>query len=342
MTYYERPMEKEAETLPPTNGTLAFVLNQMVIEAKLPYELAPDCFIDKATEEQRERIKSTLNGNLGTSSWIRPSSLYECETICKKDGSGTKSHQQPLTESEWRYYVVSTPDNGLTSFNLHLASNISDTPLELSGLYFHMSGGAGERTVMGTGTRLAILQNQFSIPVFAPAKRVSRECLDAIREIYSRFVEFADGIGGVTPFPEIQRAMQMYDSLNLLLENSDFHVLGLFAIIEMLITHNPKLEDRGDTITHQMQSKIPLLSHRFERALDYASFFPNRTEKKIWAALYKYRSALAHGGTPDFQDADLRVLTDANNAKAFLRETVKALLRHSLKEPLLYKDLRAC
>lgn len=48
-----------------------------------------------------------------------------------------------------------------------------------------------------------------------------------------------------------------------------------------------------------------------------------------------------HGGVPDFQ-GDLQILRDANNAKSSLKEVVKALLRHSLQEPQLYKDLRAC
>jgi len=154
-------------------------------------------------------------------------------------------------------------------------------------------------------------------------------------------MQVTQGISGQGDFPEILRAMNMFDSLSLLPVKSEFHVLGLFAIIEMLITHNPKLEDRGDSITHQMQSKIPLLSRRFDRQLDFSSFFGNATEKKVWAALYKYRSALAHGGVPDFQ-GDLQILKNANNAKAFLKEVVKALLRHSLQEPQLYRDLRAC
>jgi hypothetical protein len=109
----------------------------------------------------------------------------------------------------------------------------------------------------------------------------------------------------------------------------------------MLITHNPKLEDRGDSITHQMKSKIPLLSHRFDRPLDY-SIFQDANKEKIWSALYKYRSAIAHGGVPDFEDKELRVLKDSSNAKIFLKETVKALLRHCLKEPELFRDLREC
>ena len=133
----------------------------------------------------------------------------------------------------------------------------------------------------------------------------------------------------------------MYDSLRMLSPNSEFHVLGLFAIIEMLITHNPKLEDRGDSISHQMQSKIPLLSRRFRRPVDYQSFFPGANEKRVWTAMYGYRSALAHGGVPDF-NAKLRILKDAPTSVAFLREAVKALLRHSLVEPKLYRDLRGC
>ncbi len=325
----------ESPLVTPTPESWAFVLNQIVIEADLPFELAPDCFIKKASDEQRERITEALIKRVGGYSVINPRQLYECEAIFEKDPIGSSCRYEPLPESDWRYYIVVTnPDNGITLNNLNYASNISDVPLELLGLYFPHNDYAGWNS--------AVLLNHFQPTVKYPSKKVDQDSLADISEIYKSLIKTTGGLTGKTDFPEILRAIEMFDSLRLLPANSEFHVLGLFAIIEMLITHNPKLEDRGDSITHQMQSKIPLLSRRFDRQLDFSSFFGNTTEKKIWAALYKYRSALAHGGVPDFHHKDLRILKNADNAKAFLKEVVKALLRHSLQEPQLYRDLRDC
>lgn len=49
----------------PKQGQWAFVLNRFVIESELPFELAQNCFIQKATEDQRLRIKEVLSNKIG-------------------------------------------------------------------------------------------------------------------------------------------------------------------------------------------------------------------------------------------------------------------------------------
>lgn len=329
-------MDNKNESVFDNPGVWAFVLNpQTVIEAKLPFELAPNSFIDVASSEQRERIKNELSKLVGNKSISRPEDYYESTIVIEKKSQGGLSwHYEPLPKTEWRYYVVTTPDNGNTNYNLHLAAGISGTPLDIGGLYFFKANS-------GVASRFYSLKNYFSENHPHPIVRINEASLKEISSIYRSYMDVTNCGTGEAKFPEIQRAVVMFDSLSALPSNSEFHVLGLFAIIEMLITHNPKLEDRGDSITHQMKSKIPLLSNRFDRPLDY-SLFQNASKDKIWSALYKYRSALAHGGIPNFGDQELKVLKDSNSAKLFLKETVKALLRHCLKEPQLFKDLRGC
>lgn len=307
-----------------SQGCWAFVLNQIHIEEELPFSFAENCSIQIANADQIQKIKQMLAEKVGGGGMCLPTQFYECDAV--RDGTSTSL--LPLTEKEWRYYVVSTGDNGGTNHNLHMASNISAAPLEISALKFYLKAGYGWRS--------GVLQSYFEqFPV--PVKRVGKDELLDIAKVYQSYISFDKDM-----YPEVPRAMSMFDSLSFLNRNSIFHVLGLFAIIEMLITHNPKLEDRGDSITHQMQSKIPLLARRFQKKLDYGLFFQDGLEKKVWSALYKYRSAMAHGGVPDFASGDLRILKDARNADSFLREVVKGLLRHSLQEPQLYQDLRNC
>jgi hypothetical protein len=57
--------------------------------------------------------------------------------------------------------------------------------------------------------------------------------------------------------------------------------------------------------------------------------------------MYEYRSAIAHGGKPDFAK-DLLILKSHDHALEFLKETVKAVIRQVIIEPTLIQDLREC
>ncbi len=235
------------------------------------------------------------------------------------------------------YYVVKTNDAGLSNLNLHFASSICEAPLDTGTLTFMIMADGNTSTSVGPYK----ITNLFFGPIMNPALIVERQQLEEISAVYGQFMSVTGGIGGEGKFPEIRRAIEMFDSLSSLPKFSDFNILGLFAIIEMLITHNPKLEDRGDSITHQMQSKIPLLMRRFDRPVNYNQYFLTDNYKKIWGALYKYRSAIAHGGQVVFEK-DMQILKHSDCAREFVRDVVKALLRHSLREPQLYADLREC
>jgi hypothetical protein len=115
------------------------------------------------------------------------------------------------------------------------------------------------------------------------------------------------------------------------------HMLGLFAVLESLLTHDAK--GAYDSLTHQIRSKMVLLGKRLTKPLDYGVFGP-ADPATIWWKLYQVRSCIAHGGRLNF--SKLQVLKDERTAEAFLLTATKALLRHALKEPELVLDLRAC
>lgn len=325
-------MEVDTRDTIHSSGIWSFVVDSIEITAPLPYEIAPGCVIAKADPEMVAKLKNVFDSISGFA-LTRPQYFYEFETTVQETDSGSKIDIQPVPEDQWRYYVVKTPDDGLKNRDLHLTSKISEVPLNLTTLRFHSTGTAFD--VNG-------LQRLYHFGPIAPPTKFTETALNDWSEAYCDWTRITNGSTGKTEFPELRRALEMYDNLNSLPEYSEFHILGLFAIIEMLITHNPKLEDRGDSITHQMQSKIPLLSRRFHKPLDVASFFGNASTKKIWSALYAYRSSLAHGGLPDFEAGELRILKNQLHAKSFLSAVVKSMIRHALKEPHLYHDLRAC
>lgn len=315
-------------------GVWAFVLKSIEIRPEeLPYELTHGCFIDKASAAQISHTKTNLTNILGGFSHYGCQEVYESDVVFKKAEKRGHHHIfTELSESDWRYYVVTSPDDRLNIINLHLASNISAIHLEFGALAFEKTGGIHWQP--------SVIHEHFTLRSMSLVKKVSKESLDDLSQIYRLFMSRTNGINGKNaPYPEILQAMGMFDELRFLSKDSVFQVLGLFAIIEMLITHNPK--GVGAALTQQIKAKMPLLSRRFDPPLDFSTLLSCKSEEAIWGQLYDYRSCLAHGDSVDFSK-NMKLLKDANTAIDFLKEAVKALLRHYLKEPDLCRDLKKC
>lgn len=315
--------------------TFAFVSNKIYIVGELPFEILPGCYLRKANSSQVSMIKKGLEYIVAPTLLNDILSRYEMDMSEQIDSNGRKGVKGTrLPESEWRYYMVSTLDNGNINQLLHYAASISDAPLDLVTLIFH-----GENGSAGRGHRPQSIVNYiFSDELVASIVDVT--LLAEIGEIYSLLIAANTVVNGCINTPKAMKAVQMLDEVTLLPSSSVFRVLGLFSILEMLISHNPKLEDKGDSITHQMKTKMPLLMRRFDKPMVLTTYFGETKSDKIWSQMYGYRSAIAHGGTPDFNSLkEQGYLRSAANANAFLLAVVKATIRNYLREPMLYDDL---
>lgn len=317
-------------------STTALVMNPINIDPSvtLPFELGTNVFLDRVSIEERVEFKEILLTNK-SHELDDPYVRHEVEFTAIEDQPGSISYPSYyLEEEDWRYFVIRCGDNGEST---HALGNICETSqawIDIKGFTLASFGGYMHNP--------AIYLNRYGMGAVHLTTTITTENLLEIRELFSLYC-LRTGLGSSNcSYPEIARAFAMLDSLTMIPKGSPFQVIGLFAIIEMLITHNPKLDDRGDSITHQMKSKIPLLARRFDRPLPYNEFFANVAPEKIWSQLYAYRSAIAHGGTVEFQTAKLKNLRDSDNANDFLRSTARALLRHVLREPDLYRDLKEC
>lgn len=134
-------------------------------------------------------------------------------------------------------------------------------------------------------------------------------------------------------------ALREFYDLNSLPHQSNHHILGCFAVIESLLTHNPNDKEIGDSLTHQLKTKLNLLESRFVRELDFSPF-GKTSKEKVWSTLYKYRSYIAHGNRFDF-DKDFATLKSRDVALGFLREVTKLVIISALKEPKFIEDLKA-
>jgi hypothetical protein len=169
---------------------------------------------------------------------------------------------------------------------------------------------------------------------FVAAEPVTKAQAQQIGAIYARLQTHDHNIVNVRRF--ISLVLEMKD-LPLF---SPLQFLGYFAVLESLLTHPPKPTDPYESITRQIKKKLALLDKRWQPALDYSSF-ANVSHEKVWSIMYAYRSALAHGGVPDFKN-ELAVLGNERNAHALLRRSVKQVISQALLEPDLIADLRNC
>lgn len=112
---------------------------------------------------------------------------------------------------------------------------------------------------------------------------------------------------------------------------SPLQILGYFAVLESILTHAPNPDDRYDSITRQIKQKLALLNGRWRPPLDYSAF-SGLSHDKVWSKMYAYRSAIAHGATPNF-DGELSALGKAENSNVLISEAVRKTICQALEEP---------
>ncbi len=316
------------------NTSLAFVTNLLDVNCNLPFKIIEDCYFQKASQSQIDEIKKYFQYSgyfpLYSSFNLSPYEFIYVESINTLNNNSLQG--QRLEPQAWKYYVINFNGNNAKIYDLNMAANLIEIELEF-GLQFLYHEEIKNFSIQKKPTHIFnyFYEMNSDLPSIQSIDDVS---LQDISSVYQNYQEL-DKI----KYPDIKQAIHMLEELKHLPHNSKFKILGLFTIIEFLITHKPI--DTGDSITRQVTNKINLLSKRFSNKLDYSKFFGNTPESTVWKKLYAYRSNIAHGDQPDFAK-ELLVLKDDSTAKKFLKLAVKMLLRHSLTEPQLYTDLKEC
>lgn len=142
-----------------------------------------------------------------------------------------------------------------------------------------------------------------------------------------------------TQWPSLQAAFERRLELSSVPIASQLRHLGYFIVIEALLTHAPQPGDSADTLSRQLQTKLPLLSNRMTQPLPFSDLDAHATTTTIIRALYGYRSSIAHGAEPTFEGSQ-RILGSREKVGAFLDTATRRLLRQASLEPQLVSDLR--
>lgn len=321
----------------------AHIGNPIEFKCALPFQISPDLSICRPTETQLKRIRKHLHNLNRFYDFRTPyeavftskpdkSTFYKLEKGEKKEIQFVYSEEKPLLKQQWKYAIVKYRSDGLVReyfkpqeiVDLDIASRIGPHHLHIFSTY-----GAWSRAQFGSDTELFdfLLHGMWEdhIDVWTITD------LEALKRTYN------DVVAVRTDFPELYHSCKLYWSLPNLRGYNELLCLGLFAVIESLITHSPKSE--SDSISHQIAAKVKLLSNRFEDRVEHD--FGPIDEVNLWKKLYGFRSKLAHGGKVDFTGA-YQVLTDAYSVQCFLEDFLRTLLRFALKEPQLCRDLKEC
>lgn len=298
------------------------VLSPVVPTFALPRMLSERFSFDKANPEQIALIKKSLP-------MPGHQSLNIYEAAITSQGKCSHSFSTQRDQSLWRYFVINVEHDHDEDQSLNMAFQLTEYPLELG--YSFAATGCSSSTM---GHLAAVFSFLESVSVDPMPTTLSDAVLDAAM---SNFQKIRGNCS-----PRIRRAMNRFDALRGLPRQDDMLVLGLFAVLEGLITHEPRSPSHGDSLTHQVSTKMALLSKRFKIVNKSEDDKKLLSDKKAWCALYDWRSEIAHGGEPDFATNPLKIFATRANALAFLQSNLRRLLLFALDEPELIEDLNAC
>ncbi len=215
-----------------------FVLTLIDPQFDTPYEVIPNHFLQKATADQIESIKSLLH--IFDSNPHLSRAHYEYDVIeTQGDQPGSRSFDyKELPADKLRYWVINFQGFNAELQELGYALGLMDQDIDL-GFYFITSGSFAE----GYGWHAQSLHTYFNDDdrrTIKP-KKISSSDIKLAGECYLKIKELSK------KYPHIKRAFFRLNTLNSILLSSDLTTIGLFSIIECLLTHAPNDNDPTDS-----------------------------------------------------------------------------------------------
>lgn len=317
----------EASTTSEMRNGFAFIVSHLDVQVALPVSITPTLRLEAASDAQIDEIRRFVSMGSG----LPISFHYEHEWIAHETENGGGHRAHPLSRDRWRYFVITW-----CNWNAELLKFQKAASLVPPGIFCYSAmitdGDFGRGVVVGRlfeGTSIPPVYRQ--IPPRQQVVDVER--VEAWRRAFAALEKF-----DAATHPGIARAVDLFDRINRLPLTDDFRILGLFMTLEMLLTHNPNDKEVGDSLSHQICTKVALLERRLAKPLNYA-VLSEANSNTVWKKLYAFRSAIAHGGTADFKGA-LSILQSPQAATEFLAEATALILRHALDEPALFDSLK--
>lgn len=311
-------------------GGFSLIADPFDVTVDLPIELTPGMRLRKANDDEIAFVKRVCPspGFLGDGLETR----FEFDWIHSTENPNAQSwHPQPIPQAAWRYYVAEFDDNGMLHYEVDQIARLARPPFGFLAVVHHNVGGSGG-PFSGWGIDVWPMVTKLG-PTPEPPKIFTGETASDVRMLHARLKYIGER------YPDISTAVRFFYELRRIPEYSDLYVLGLFATMEMVLTHQPGDQERGDSLRHQISEKIPLIDRRSDDSLHYALCGKDADAREVWKRLYDYRSGLAHGNR-SLAERMLKKLNGRENALELLKQGVRSVLRAGLIEPDLIEDLK--
>jgi hypothetical protein len=262
--------------------------------------------------------------------------IYEIEVKEEPLKNGVSYNKHKLPKEDWRYWVISYSSQ--EAYN----NNYEKIGYAMSLLKYNFQFGI-TYTFWDTVGKPDLHHPADFIDTYSKIEQKYYENMleidfneiKAIPKIYSSLSANIDS------YLFIKHAIKNFIELKKINSNTDLMIVGLFSIIESLVTHPPRLNENLDSISHQITNKLNLLIKMFERSVLYNTYFEEAKHETVWKKLYSYRSDIAHGSIADFQGKYL-VLKSSESIHLFLEEITKNLILLALDKPDFLNDLKQC
>lgn len=306
------------------------IANSIALEGNLPAEIGAGVTLRRPTELEISAIRNSLGTSLGMP--IQDPS-YEFEFVRL---SPTQMRFEPISSPDgWYYFVLSDQQGGRAVYDLEPALNLLNPSIELSVRVTSTreSQDAESKQFGMAPAQLHIIDRYYLHP--GPRERI---VMDA--EEFRRADRLRASISSLQePLAFIRNAVTILNDVRLVPHRSRLHVLGYFAVVESLIAHAPRLAESLDSISHQFQGKLELLTNQIGLRQLVEEHFG--TDKRIWKRLYSYRSTIAHGGSINF-DKEYSSLRSKENVVSFMALFSKQLVVNAVQQPQFYADIKEC
>lgn len=135
----------------------------------------------------------------------------------------------------------------------------------------------------------------------------------------------------------ILKAIYDFSELKKISRYSPFKILGVFSIIELLLTHR-RIGDGSKG--KQLKTKVIEVNNRIEASINHLDYFTDTSIslEQIITKLYNYRSRIAHGDivTNDFKLKN----NDSSFLYKFLYELTRKILIQAIIEPQIIAKIK--
>jgi hypothetical protein len=243
----------------------------------------------RATLREAEDFQRLYNLNIN--SWKHRRNPFTTRANVSKTAQGWHADHAPLPESEFRYHVIEFRGTNGQVYDLRNASALTDRELHL-GMDVHYGRTAGIGA--GGGIDLEDFVDRCSFDDSAFEEWDARHAAE-LSDTYRRWRAHDENVIA------LKKATESYMALRRVKLHPNLLFLGLFTMLESLLTVDDRRAAQRDMLRNQVVSKVALLEKRFCRPLPYETFRgTGAPPSTIWHKLYTVRSILAHGRVPDF------------------------------------------